>query len=87
MEPWLDFASPEDRQTALPGYSLMAPLNFGNELAVFCQQLGCTYLDLYMPLRRRADRDNRRLYIPDDEHLDTQGHEVVAEAVKQLLVD
>jgi hypothetical protein len=87
MEPWLDFASAADRQSALPGDILSAPLDFGNQLAAFCRQLGCPYLDLFPALRSRAVTDNRKLYIPIDEHLDIQGHEAVAEAVIEVLAD
>jgi hypothetical protein len=87
MEPWIDFASAADRERALPGGSVNSPLDFANQLGAFCQQLGCPYLDLFTPLRNRAAADNRNLYIPTDEHLDTQGHEVVAQAVRQFLAD
>jgi GDSL-like Lipase/Acylhydrolase family len=87
MEPWLDFASAADRERYLTGDSLGTLLDFGNQLAAFCRQLGCPYLDLFPALRSRAVTDNRKLYIPIDEHLDIQGHEAVAEAVIEVLAD
>jgi hypothetical protein len=85
MEPWLDFASAADRERVFPEGKVSSPLDFGNQLASFCRQLGCTYLDLFTALRSAAATDNRTLYIPNDEHLDTGGHQVVAQAVRQLL--
>lgn len=87
MEPWLEFISAADREKYLPGESVSESSDFGAQLAAFCRQLGCPYIDLFPALRSRAATDNRKLYIPNDEHLDTQGHEVVAQTVKQFLAE
>jgi hypothetical protein len=87
LAPWLDFASAAEREQVLPGDSLIAPLDFGSQLKTVCQRLGCSYLDLFESLGARATTDNRGLYIPNNEHLDTQGAEVVAQAVARLLAD
>jgi hypothetical protein len=87
MEPWLEFAAAADREKYLPGNNVNEPQDFGNQLAAFCRELGLPYLDLFPALRSRAATDNRKLYVPNDEHLDTQGHEVVAQTLKQFLAD
>ena len=87
LAPWLDFASAAERRQVLPDDHLSASQDFGSQLKIICQRLGCSYLDLFESLSARAATDNRGLYIPNNEHLDTQGAEVVAQAVARFLAD
>jgi lysophospholipase L1-like esterase len=61
------------------------PPDTASQLSAFCEQNGIPFLDTFPAFRQRAESDNRGLYIPVDEHLDTEGHEVVAQAVTQWL--
>jgi hypothetical protein len=45
----------------------------------------CPYLDAFPALRSQAVRDNRRLYISNDEHLDVMGHQVIAQLLLEWL--
>jgi hypothetical protein len=85
MEPWLVFDDTAQREHYLPGSTVKAQHDFSSRLQQWCQQLGCPYLDALPALRSRAARDNRRIYIPNDEHLDVMGHQVIAQLLLEWL--
>ena len=87
MEPWLTFDGPATRARILPEGGINQPSDFGHQLAVFCAQSGIAFLDTFPALRQCAEMDNRGLYIPSDEHLDAQGHVVVAQAIVKWLAE
>lgn len=59
--------------------------DFSGTINEFCARIGCTFVDSFEALRRAADLGNRNLYIPNDEHLDVGGHEVLAKTVVDWL--
>jgi hypothetical protein len=85
MEPWLVFDDAAQRERYLPGNTVKARRDFPSQLQQLCQQLGCPYLDALPALRSQAARDNQRLYIPNDEHLDVMGHQVIAQLLLEWL--
>jgi hypothetical protein len=85
MEPWLTFDDAAQRERYLPGSTVKAQSDFSSQLQQLCQQLGCPYLDAFPALRSQATRDNKRIYIPNDEHLDVMGHQVIAQLLLEWL--
>lgn len=84
MAPYVRFNSAGDREAYLPGGKQDSDADFGSQLAKFCKQLGCPFLDMTDPLRRRAAEDNIHIYSTSrDSHLDTDGHAVVAQAITE----
>ncbi len=85
MEPFISFASEDDRTHYLPNGPENEKMSFSGKLAEFCSNLGCSFINTFDELRKAATVDNRNLYIPVDEHLDVRGHEVVAQTILQWL--
>jgi hypothetical protein len=85
MEPYVTFERPEDRLRYLPGGNDTEPEDFSRRSAAFCAQLGCSFIDSFAALRKAASEGKPRLYVPNDEHLDVGGHEVVAQTVVDWL--
>ncbi len=83
MEPYISFDGVEDQLRFLPEGLRDDKNDFGGRIEQLCAQIGCSFIDGFAAFRQVAASDNRGLYIPDDEHLDTRGHEVIA----QLVVD
>jgi hypothetical protein len=81
MEPWLKFEGREAQERWLAGGRTAQAADTAHRLAAFCAANGVTFLDTFPALRRRAEADNRDVYIPVDEHLDQAGHEAVARTV------
>jgi hypothetical protein len=53
-------------------------------LGSICTRLGCTYVDS-VPFLRKAACHGKLLYIPVDEHLTTEGNQVINEALQTVL--
>ena len=85
MESWLTFNDAAQRERYLPGSTGRAQRDFSSHLQQLCQQLGCPYLDALPALRSQAARDNKRIYIPNDEHVDVMGHQVLAQLLLEWL--
>jgi hypothetical protein len=85
MEPYITFERAEDRERYLPKSLVNDKSDFSGRMAEFCGKLGCPFIDTFTALRHAAATDNRSLYIPNDEHLDIRGHEVVAQTVLEWL--
>jgi hypothetical protein len=85
MEPWLKFESREAHERWLAGGRTAQASDTAHRLAAFCAENGVPFLDTFPALRRRAEIDNRDVYIPVDEHLDRAGHEAVAQTVAAWL--
>jgi hypothetical protein len=85
LAPHLVFDRPADRAAYLPGEGRPAPRDFNRRITELCGDLGCPVVDAYPALRARAEQEARGLYVLNDEHLDTVGHEVVAQALLEAL--
>lgn len=83
LEPYITFDRIEDRNTYLPVDAVQAKRDFRARLAELCSEIGCTFVDAFEMLRVAAALNNQNLYIPNDEHLDVGGHEVIA----RILID
>jgi hypothetical protein len=82
MGPYVRFNDANDRNSYLPGGKQDSDTDFASEVARFCSQLGCPFIDMTGGLRRRASEDNRKIYSTvQDSHLDLDGHAVVAQAL------
>jgi hypothetical protein len=84
IEPWLMFDATQ-RESYLADNTVKDQHDFSSHLQQLCQQLGCPYLDAFSVLRSQAARDNQLLYIPNDEHLDVMGHQVIAQLLLEWL--
>ena len=85
LEPYISFDRVEDRLRYLPAGVPDDKKDFSGKTAELCAHVGCTFVDSFDALRQAAATDNRGLYIPDDEHLDVRGHEVIAQIVVEWL--
>lgn len=83
MEPYIRFDREEDRKTYL-SKSVPDQKDFNGRMADLCARIGCTFVDAFDELRQ-ASAGNRNLYIPNDEHLDIGGHEVISRLVVRWL--
>jgi hypothetical protein len=85
LEPYVDYDNPDAKKRAFPIGSTHDQRDMDSQLTAFCRQLGCPAIDLLPAMRAAATRDNRRLYLARDPHLDVGGHAVVAQQVVQWL--
>lgn len=77
QEPYLTFDRFEDQVYYLPS-ERDTKKNLSTRISEICSEVGCTFVDAFPGLQQAAAGDNRYLYIPNDEHLDIKGHEVIA---------
>jgi hypothetical protein len=84
MAPHISFDRVEDQMKYLPEASENQK-DFSGTVKDFCARTGCAVVDGFEALRRAAATDNRHLYIPNDEHLDVRGNEVMAQTVVDWL--
>lgn len=86
MAPYISFDRVEDRTSYLPA---RAPnrKDFSGRIAELCARIGCTYIDAFDALRQASANGNHSLYIPNDEHLDAGGHDVMAQVIASWLRD
>jgi hypothetical protein len=87
LEPFITFERPPDRERALPGGLVRSAADVGSRLKTVCRKPACVYVDAFEALRARALVDNSRVFDrhDPDEHLDVDGHEVVARLIKDLI--
>lgn len=87
LEPFITFERPPDRERALPGGLVRSTGDFGNRLKSVCQKPACVYVDAFEALRARALVANSRVFDrhDPDEHLDVDGHEVLARLIGDVL--
>ena len=84
MAPHISFDIVEHRRRDVPELA-EGQKDFSGTIDELCDRIGCDFVDSFDALRRAADKDNRSLYIPNDEHLDVGGHDVVAQIVTDWL--
>lgn len=78
MKPYLTFANERDAEHHLPGGLTDTDDDFDSQMARFFKRIDCPFINLAEPLRETAMRDNRGLFLLNDEHFDRGGHRVVA---------
>ena len=84
MAPSISFDSVEDQKKYLPELK-DGQKDFSNTIKELCARTGCDFVDSFDALREAAAKDNRNIYIPNDEHLDVGGHEVISQIVADWL--
>ena len=86
MAPYIDFDRVEDQTSYLPE-RVSENKDFSGRIAELCARLGCTFVDTFDAFRQASANGNHNLYIPNDEHLDIGGHEVMAQVIAARLRD
>ena len=85
MAPYLTFADQSGHDRFLTNDVVQHDTDFGSRVRKLASDLGITFVDGFSVLRRQALIDNRKLFILNDEHLDTEGHKIIAaEIIKAL---
>jgi hypothetical protein len=84
MAPNLSFDRAEDEEFYLPERK-PGQKDFSDNVAELCARIGCSFVDGFTALRQAAAKGNTNLYIPNDEHFDLGGHEVMAQIVEDWL--
>lgn len=86
LAPYISFDRVEDQRSYLPK-RVRDEKDFGSRIAELCGRIGCTFVDTSDALQQAFANGNHRIYIPNDEHLDIGGHEVMAQVVAGWLRD
>lgn len=76
----ISFDRVEDQKRYAPE-SREGQKDFSDTIKELCARTGCDFVDSFDALRQAAAKDNRSIYIPNDEHLDVGGHEVISQIV------
>lgn len=84
MAPYISFDRVEDQLKYLPEVR-SDQKDFSGTLKEFCARTGCNFIDSFDGLRQAAANGHRNLYIPNDEHLDVAGNDVVAQLITAWL--
>ncbi|HWR54608.1 MAG TPA: hypothetical protein VN428_26100 [Bryobacteraceae bacterium] len=86
LQPYIHFREDEARKVFVGGRDAARRSEFTEWLNHTCNAIhGCKFIDVWSRLHAAAQQDNRALYIPNDEHLDERGHEVVAKAILEVI--
>ncbi len=80
LAPNISFDRAEDQAEYLPERQ-PGVQDFGDAMRECCARVGCAFINMLDPLRQAEANGNRTLYIPNDEHLDVGGHDVVARTI------
>jgi hypothetical protein len=83
--PSLVFKNDAQRDRYCKGGRVESDDDLSHAVASACHALGCPLIDLFEPLRRRAERDNRWVYVRNDPHLGLDGHDEVARTLVSWL--
>lgn len=81
MAPYITFDRMEDQRQYLSTASAVARENFGGKVGELCARIGCSFVDSFQAMRQAVSTDNRNPYIPNDEHLDVKGHEIMTRTI------
>lgn len=83
--PFLRLITPEQEYLGPLPEDLTRPEDFSSQLARFCEEIGCKYLDTYPALLAAAERGQTVYSLRYDTHFDLAGHRVVADLITQAL--
>ena len=86
MAPYISFDRMEDQTRYLPERASNHK-DFSGRISELCARIGCTFVDTFDTFREASAKGNHNLYIPNDEHLDIGGHEVMAHVIAGRLRD
>jgi hypothetical protein len=86
LEPYVSFPDPQYKSQFFPRGVADSNKDFGHQLANFCGQIGCSFVDVTEALRSQAAADNRFVYMTGrDSHLNVDGHKVVADRLVKAI--
>jgi hypothetical protein len=85
MAPSMDFDRVEEQERFLPAKKSDDEKDFSGTIEEFCARIGCTFVDSFAAMRQAIAHNNSKLYIPNNEHLDVAGHDVVSDIVVDWL--
>jgi hypothetical protein len=85
MAPNISFDRVEDQKRFVPPKERDDAKDFGGTIEEFCARIGCAFVDSFVALRQAVADGNSKLYIPNNEHFDVAGHDVIAEIVADWL--
>lgn len=86
MGPYINFDRVEDQTSYLPE-RVPEHKDFSERIAELCGRIGCNFLDTSDALGQASADGSHSLYIPNDEHLDVGGHDVLAQVIAGWLRD
>lgn len=86
LAPYINFDRVEDQRNYLPA-TVSKNKDFSGRVAELCARIGCTFVDTFDAFRQASANGSHNLYIPNDEHLDVGGHEVMAQVIAGRLRD
>lgn len=84
MAPYIIFARVEDQTSYLPE-RVPGHKDFSGRIAELCGRIGCSFIDTFDAFRNASANQSHTLYIPNDEHLDIGGHDVIAQVIAEWL--
>lgn len=86
LQPYIEFENAAEGRRFVEGRDPNQRSQFTSWLDRTCTATpGCKFVDVWSALHKAARVNNHALYIPNDEHLDVRGHEVVAKAILEGL--
>jgi hypothetical protein len=85
--PFVRLITPDQEYLGPLAADLQQPTDFGSELANFCREIGCPYVDTWPALLAVAESGKRTYSLRYDTHLEADGHRVVADLVCDALSD
>ena len=86
MSPYISFDRVEDQKSYLRE-RLPNRTDFSGRIAELCARAGCAFIDAFDAFRQASGNGNYKIYIPNDEHLDIGGQEVLATVIEGWLRD
>jgi hypothetical protein len=84
MEPHLSFDREEDRRNYLPEPA-PGQRDFSRSIEDLCAQIGCAVANTFEAMSQAVSADGRNPYIPNDEHLDIRGHEIMTKLIVERI--
>jgi hypothetical protein len=83
--PFVRLITPDQEYLGPLPADLQQPTDFGSELAAFCREIGCPFLDTWPALLAAAESGKKTYSLRYDTHLEADGHRVVADLVCDAL--
>lgn len=80
MAPQISFDRVEDQRRYLPELH-GEQKDFSRTIEEMCDRAGCKFVDGFDAFQESAAKDSRNIYIPNNEHLDVGGHDIMAKIV------
>lgn len=86
LQPYITFDQAQANREFVRGRDADRRSEFTQWLDNTCHSTpGCSFVDVWSALHAQARQNNRGLYIPNDEHLDVRGHQVVGASILEAI--